>query len=247
MKRKYSGNDRQTFGEKPAAEGMKGFFVTSVRRRERSSFIESCNLINSQIMDVEEKVETKDIEKQVEEEIKQQRKKALVPLETDMDCVVLMELASEHCPVELAKTIFSKVTDPSSKKTRFTLRLVPFQNMCLAKKENIVAAVEKLSEQYHSDPQEFAIHIKIRQCGKLERAEVIESVASVFINKGHTVDLSAPKLSVVIEVVRNMAAVCIIPNGLYMHMRRMNLPEIYQHGPLKELVSTKPSKEAEKE
>eukprot|EP00750_Incisomonas_marina_P002389 INCI12262.1.p2 GENE.INCI12262.1~~INCI12262.1.p2 ORF type:complete len:317 (-),score=77.20 INCI12262.1:1248-2198(-) len=133
--------------------------------------------------------------------------------------------ATNSAPLSAAGTLVSQLVQEIQRdvhaqkqsKSRHCERMVPLQTICTAKIDDVVAASASLFESFMNARPElkktgikFAIRIKVRHNDKLKRKEVIDRVAKLF-EAPHSVDLSNPEALFVVECVRSVCGLSIVP------------------------------------
>lgn len=118
-----------------------------------------------------------------------------MPIELDCECVLFFRTKPPIDPVELVKKICKDIKETKIKKTRYAQRLTPVSLTTTANLDNLkILAPKVLGSQFHAGeeqkPFKFAIRPTIRNHNKLDRDEIIRSVAeAVGHDYGHSVDL----------------------------------------------------------
>jgi tRNA acetyltransferase TAN1 len=67
----------------------------------------------------------------------------------------------------------------------------------------------------------FAVEFEHRSCNTLKRNEVVEAFAKAVPSPPHKVDLGAPKKTILVQLVRNVAGVAVVED--YKELLRMNV------------------------
>ncbi|KNE54537.1 hypothetical protein AMAG_00507 [Allomyces macrogynus ATCC 38327] len=160
------------------------------------------------------------------------------------DCLLFLQLtpaalATAVDPVRVIENMFEELVggdgERKAPRTRFAHRIIPFQATCKADEDEIAKTVADLVEK--NPPSEskegkasFALNVKIRNNPRVDRDRLIAKLAKPLVDAGHAVNLTQPEMSVVIEVIRGVAGVCIVHGGRYVRLRRFNLHEVYAKG-----------------
>ncbi|KAJ3367008.1 hypothetical protein GGF32_000069 [Allomyces javanicus] len=160
------------------------------------------------------------------------------------DCLLFLQLtpaalATAVDPVRVVENMFEELVggdgERKAPRTRFAHRIIPFQATCKADEEEIAKTVAGLVEK--NPPSEgkegktsFALNVKIRNNPRVDRDRLIAKLAQPLVDAGHAVNLTQPEMSVVIEVIRGVAGVCVVHGGRYVRLRRFNLHEVYAKG-----------------
>ncbi|KAJ2356193.1 hypothetical protein IWW50_001016 [Coemansia erecta] len=243
--------------------GMKGFFVTCVRGREKKSAGETIDLLEEyaaklypnleeEIAAEKESAEDKPeaeaaegggIEDEIARELAEMKASPKIKmfryLPSTIDCILYIKCHRRIDPEELVQFMFADLNATKQRKTRFTGRLIPAKVTTTSKLDAIVKAAALVTKDLLADdaePTTFALVVNIRYCDDLKRDDVIPAVAAPLDAK-HTVDLKNARYTVVIEVFKSMATVGLVEN--YNALRRLNLQTLFD-----EPVAKKASEEA---
>ncbi|CAG2061211.1 unnamed protein product [Timema podura] len=132
-------------------------------------------------------------------------------------------------PLLLVTKIMEDVYQTKKQKARFIQRLLPVEATCKAHIEDVRAAFEPLLDKYFTkEVKTFSIIFEKRNSHALDRNKVIEVLAEMVAlkNIGNQADLKQPQLAVLVEVVRNMCLLSVLPN--YYMYKKYNLFELSQ-------------------
>ncbi|KNE56185.1 hypothetical protein AMAG_02019 [Allomyces macrogynus ATCC 38327] len=159
------------------------------------------------------------------------------------DCLLFLQLtpaalASAVDPVRVVENMFEELVggdgERKAPRTRFAHRIIPFQATCKADEDEIAKTVADLVKNPPNESKEdkasFALNVKIRNNPRVDRDRLIAKLAQPLVDTGHAVNLTQPEMSVVIEVIRGVAGVCVVHGGRYVRLRRFNLHEVYAKG-----------------
>lgn len=127
-------------------------------------------------------------------------------------------------PVELSEKIMTDVQRTKQQQCRFLIRLVPVEVTCKAYVKDIEKAIEPLLERYFkSQPRTFGIVFNHRNNSSVCREEVIEVVAKKVaeIRSDHKVNLKEAEMSIIIEVIRGIALLAVVPD--FIKYKKYNL------------------------
>uniref|UniRef100_A0A182MV65 THUMP domain-containing protein n=1 Tax=Anopheles culicifacies TaxID=139723 RepID=A0A182MV65_9DIPT len=130
-------------------------------------------------------------------------------------------------PNELAYKLMKDLSDTKQHKSRFILRMLPIQAVCRANLKDIIDVVGKLSDQYFlKEPKTFAILFNRRLNNDLSRDDVIRELADLIAakNSGNKANLKSPDLAVIVEVIKGLCCIGILPE--YYQLRKYNLVEL---------------------
>nr|CAD7266044.1 unnamed protein product [Timema shepardi] len=132
-------------------------------------------------------------------------------------------------PLLLVTKIMEDVYQTKKQKARFMQRLLPVEATCKAHIEDVRAAFEPLLEKYFAkEGKTFSIIFEKRNSHALDRTKVIEDLAEMVTlkNTANRADLKQPQLAILVEVVRNMCLLSVLPN--YYMYKKYNLFELSQ-------------------
>ncbi|KAK3908418.1 THUMP domain-containing protein 1 [Frankliniella fusca] len=130
-------------------------------------------------------------------------------------------------PVLLVETILKDIEAKSKQRTRFLMRLLPIEVTCKAWPDDIKVASGKLLDKYFKgEPKTFCVVFKRRNNSNVVREELIQDLASDIKarNPLHRADMKQPELTVIVEVIRNVCCMAVVPK--YFHYRKYNLLEV---------------------
>lgn len=131
-------------------------------------------------------------------------------------------------PVGLATKIVRDLVETKIQKTRFMLRLLPVESVCRANVEDIKNAAGKLFDKYFlkSAPTTYSIAVNKRYNNNIDRMGIIHELADIiaFKNAAHKVDLGHPKVTVVVEVIKGLCCLSVVPD--YLELKKYNLAEL---------------------
>lgn len=131
-------------------------------------------------------------------------------------------------PVELGVKIVRDIAETKSQKTRILLRFIPIEVVCKATIEDIKNAAGKLFDKYflNTEAKTFSIVVNKRYNNSVERMKIIHELADIvaFKNSLHKVDLTAPEVSVVVEIIKGLCCLTVLPE--YNELRKYNLFEL---------------------
>ena len=107
---------------------------------------------------------------------------------------------------------------------RFAHRVLPVESICFASVDDIVKAAAPLVAPAFplSPPLKFAVQLELRSCDglKLDRKSVVDALAAL-VPAPHTVDLSNPDRVIMVQVIKNAAALAILSD--YYELCKYNL------------------------
>ncbi|RZF39564.1 hypothetical protein LSTR_LSTR001085 [Laodelphax striatellus] len=251
MSNKYRGKRKHNFYSNESRKkfkycldtGLQGFLCTC-NNREKDCVREAYNILNDygdklfgeeNIEDksnLEHKEKDTEIEDELEREVKSLQKstnsgeRRFQVVESGANCCVFIK-AKIPDPVKLAATIMEDVQSTKTQKTRYLIRLLPVEVTCKAYLDSIKKAADSLFDKYfRCEPTTFAIVYNKRNNDNLLRDEVIKSLALIVEDKNilHKVDLRQARLTVVIEVIKSICCLSVVPD--YFKYCKYNLMQL---------------------
>uniref|UniRef100_A0A1B0GP11 Uncharacterized protein n=1 Tax=Phlebotomus papatasi TaxID=29031 RepID=A0A1B0GP11_PHLPP len=233
--------------------GLKGFLATC-NFREKDCVRECYNILNQYSEDpddntqapqasqehkpeeekanVSEEDEEEDISKALEKDVatekqKNQRKSyKFSVVDTGVNNCVFISTSLED-PVGLGVKIVRDIAETKLQKSRFLLRLIPIEAVCRANVKEISDAVGALCDKYLlNQPKSFSIIFNKRYNNAISRDDTIKELADIVTSKnpGNRVNLSEPEVSVIVEVIKGLCCVSILPD--YLKLKKYNLVEL---------------------
>ncbi|XP_052894601.1 THUMP domain-containing protein 1 homolog [Anopheles moucheti] len=142
-----------------------------------------------------------------------------------MNCLFIQTSLPD--PNELTSKLMKDLNDTKQHKSRFILRMLPIQAVCRANLKDIIDVVGKLSDRYFlKEPKTFAILFNRRLNNDLSRDDVIRELAELIAakNAGNKANLKNPDLAVIVEVIKGLCCIGILPE--YYQLRKYNLVEL---------------------
>lgn len=175
--------------------------------------------------------EEEDISTQLENELKtmktKRNKSQFQQVETKTPNCIFIKTTIEN-PLELAEKIMRNIFETKKRKTRNLLRLIPIEIVCRADLTDITNSAGKLFDKYflNVSPKTFAIVVNKRYNNSIDRMKIIKELADIvtFKNIQHKVDLKNAELTVVVEVIKGLCCLAILPD--YNKLRKFNLAEL---------------------
>ncbi|XP_053664131.1 THUMP domain-containing protein 1 homolog [Anopheles marshallii] len=168
-----------------------------------------------------------------------------------MNCLFIQTSLPD--PNELTSKIMKDLNDTKQHKSRFILRMLPIQAVCRANLKDIIDVVGKLSDRHFlKEPKTFAILFNRRLNNDLSRDDVIRELAELITakNAGNKANLKNPDLAVIVEVIKGLCCIGILPE--YYQLRKYNLVELVvsqdpKKAPASEEVAVAKANELEEE
>eukprot|EP00850_Spirogloea_muscicola_P021684 SM000258S09100 [mRNA] locus=s258:80600:84649:+ [translate_table: standard] len=117
-------------------------------------------------------------------------------------------------PSELAEAVARHTAETRVSKTRYSMRLMPAEATCYASPAEIAQAARPIIARHFptgdSDKQQkFAVVYEARANDDVDRMAIIKEVASV-VPKPHSVDLSNPDKTILIQVVKTSCIIGVV-------------------------------------
>uniref|UniRef100_A0A2M4CIS3 THUMP domain-containing protein n=1 Tax=Anopheles darlingi TaxID=43151 RepID=A0A2M4CIS3_ANODA len=135
-------------------------------------------------------------------------------------------------PTALAHKVLQDLSTTRKAKSRFILRMVPIEAVCRANLKDIIDTVGSLSDRHFlKEPKTYAIIYNHRLNNELPRDDVIRELADLISSKnaGNKANLKNPELAVIVEVIKGLCCIGIVPE--YYTLRKYNLAEIVAQQP----------------
>lgn len=100
---------------------------------------------------------------------------------------------------------------------RFITRMIPIQATCFASSAEIKATVEELLQKFffpNKNYKSFAVSIQKRICNNVKKPEIIDMIAGRILDsdKKYKVSLDNPDATIVVEVVRTLCGIAVVPS-----------------------------------
>lgn len=229
-KQKYNyfkkGQKRVKYSLEPNLKG----FLCSCNNREKECVKESYNILNryaDTLFGSEDAKEPPTVDEDIEDELvneldnlksqsNEPKSRRFQVVESGAKNFLFIRTTLED-PIKLAETIVSDIAENKQQLTRFLIRLVPIEVTCKAYIKDIENSIEPLlTKHFKEKSQSFSIVFNHRNNNSLSKDEVIKVVADKVsaIRADHKVNLKEAEVSIVIEVIRNMALIGVVPNFL---------------------------------
>lgn len=132
-------------------------------------------------------------------------------------------------PVEIVTTLMESIIESKQQKARYLLRLIPIETTCKANMDEINKAMSTLIDKHFSgDTKTFAINFNHRNNHQINRDDVIKEIAKAITakNSQHKVDLKNAELTVVVEIIRGICLLSVIP--YYVKYKKYNLLQLFE-------------------
>lgn len=149
-------------------------------------------------------------------------------VDTDIANLVFVRTTTLRNPVELGAHIVSDVATTRKSISRFLLRFIPIEIVCKATLEDIKSAAGKLFDVHflNCPPKTFSIVVNRRYNNSIQRDDIIQELASLvaFKNVQHKVDLKNAECSVIVEILKGICCLSVLPN--YLKWKKYNISEL---------------------
>lgn len=162
---------------------------------------------------------TLSIEDMIQQEIRQHTTaNTFRVVNSEMPGIVIACLMEQSSPIDVVavlQNLFDDIKQSGVRRSRFLIRLSPLTMTSYADLENFERIARPMIEQYFAedkpDVTSWAVSLQRHSTG-LPRDETVKFLAGVVPPK-YKVDLKKPQVTVVVEGVKNMAGISIVPNG----------------------------------
>ncbi|KJA14525.1 hypothetical protein HYPSUDRAFT_150271, partial [Hypholoma sublateritium FD-334 SS-4] len=242
-KKKYRSDGTPIWGKRHV-EGP-GVWVSCVKGKEKQAVGEVYELFESIALDIwpVDSVEGKDtdgededtglsLEEQVAKELsdmkRPRRGNPQQPnCQTNTPCVIFISCKAPVDPVELVVKYIKSVEGTGVSRTRYIQRLVPVSGTCVANPSEIQPLCDKIFKDFfekHPDTKfTYKIELRVRNHNTIPRPMLIQTIAQS-VPDGHTVDLSNPKIFILVEVFKSICGISIVED--YYRLQKFNVAEI---------------------
>lgn len=214
--------------------GSKGFLITCRRGRERNCkdelrqlFEEWAETHSSAAAEEDENEEFENVEEELESELAKlkntKREKMFSFIDTGVDCIVFSKIKPSIDPVFFLHSLLSEMQSKGLKKTRYTSRILPVQDTCLGKLDDILEMSKRLIESFcasQNDSITYSIVSSVRNNQAVKKNDIISQVASL-VPAHHKVNLTAPDHCIIIEVVNLVCCISIVSD--YFKLKKYNV------------------------
>lgn len=194
---------------------------------------ENGNTSPSKADDIDDVTEPDDISTELQNEIdainSSNRKKLLrfQHVDTDIANLVFVKTTLRN-PVELGTHIVGDIAGTRKSISRFLLRFIPVEFVCKATLDDIKTTAGKLFDIHFLNcaPKTFSIIINRRYNNSIQRDEIIEELAGLvaYKNVHHKVDLKNAECSVIVEILKGICCLSVLPN--YLKWKKYNISEL---------------------
>jgi len=172
-----------------------------------------------------------DLEKQIAKElasIKRPRKEQIfASCQTNTPCVIFISCKAPVDPVELVLKHIENVTKTGVTRTRYTHRLTPVANTCVANAPEIRSLAQRVLKPFLAQNPDlnfrYKIEIKVRNHNTMPRQTIIDTIVSC-VPSGWIVNLENAEVFILVEVFKSVCGVGIVKD-YYAH-QKFNVMEI---------------------
>ncbi|XP_057663875.1 THUMP domain-containing protein 1 homolog [Diorhabda carinulata] len=213
---------------------LKGF-LCSCNNREKECVREAYNLLNkyAELLYSNNSKVLNNAELSIEDELQMEisglkSEKRFQQVESGAKNFLFIKTTLEN-PVELAQKIMADIKSSGANQTRFLIRLIPIEVTCKAYVKDISIAFKPLSQKYFKDePTTYSIVYNHRNNDNINRIELVQAVGAIVTetNSENKVDLKNANVSIIIEVIRGIALIGVIPD--FIKYKKYNLMSIVE-------------------
>ncbi|KAI9463245.1 hypothetical protein BJY52DRAFT_1210472 [Lactarius psammicola] len=179
----------------------------------------------------EEGAVTEDLEKQLSKElasIKRPRKEQIFAnCQTNTTCVIFISCKAPVDPVQLVLKYIDDVETTGVTRTRYTHRLTPVTNTCVANVPEIKSLAQRVLKpflaQHPGSDFRYKIELKVRNHNSIPRQTIIDTVVSC-VPSGWIVNLNDAEIFILVEVFKSVCGISVVKD-YYAH-QKFNVMEI---------------------
>ncbi|KAI0058656.1 hypothetical protein BV25DRAFT_1909099 [Artomyces pyxidatus] len=172
-----------------------------------------------------------DLEKQIARELASMKKprteRRFANCLTNTPCVVFISCRPPVNPVELVLKHIENVSDTGVTNTKYTQRLIPVVNTCVANVPEIKSLFQRVLKKFLAadvgDVYRYKIELRTRNHSTLSRQQIIDTIVEC-VPSGYTVDLEDAELFILVEVFKSVCGISIVKD-YYAH-QKFNVMEI---------------------
>ncbi|PFH48748.1 hypothetical protein AMATHDRAFT_149123 [Amanita thiersii Skay4041] len=158
---------------------------------------------------------------------KPKRGSRFVNCQTNTQCVVFISCKPPVDPVELVLQHVKNVKETGIARTRYTHRLVPVSDTCVANPPEIQSLCQRVFEPFFSkNPDKkytYKIELRVRNHTTMQRMDLIQTIA-LCVPQGHTVSLTEPDIFILVEVFKSTCGVSVVED--YYKLAKFNVVEL---------------------
>jgi len=172
-----------------------------------------------------------DLEKQIANELafikRPRREQRFANCQTNTPCVIFISCKAPVDPVQLVLKHIENVEGTGITHTRYTHRLTPVTNTCVANTSEIKSLAQRVLKSFLAQNPDtdcrYKIELRVRNHNTLSRQVLIDTAVSCVPN-GWTVDLEDAEVFILVEVFKSVCGIGIV-KGYYAH-QKFNVMEI---------------------
>jgi tRNA acetyltransferase TAN1 len=218
--------------------GMTGILVTCNREREAQCVKEMYDMLGQHFDDDGIDIDTagnegQELEDALQAEVKRltskKNKKFLsISLGKDVGCLAFIKTLNDSDTVSVVTKIISNSTQKCIKSTQ---RLIPLQAISYANIKDFSKIADKVIKEHavgrYAPSTTFAIVIESRMNSSMDKRVIVEMVGEMMGGStGYKVDLKKPDLVVMVQVLKNVCGISIIPGYYSDALQRMNVQSV---------------------
>ncbi|KAI0321774.1 hypothetical protein OF83DRAFT_188553 [Amylostereum chailletii] len=179
--------------------------------------------------DADEDGEEEDLEKQIAKELasmkRPRREQRFVNCQTNTPCVVFIACKLPVDPVQLVVKHIENVENTGVTHTRFTQRLTPVVNTCVANPPEIKSLFLRVLNASQPDAEvseptrkyRYKVELRTRNHNTHSRQTIIDAIVAC-VPEGWAVDLEDPEIFVLVEVFKSVCGISIV-RDYYEHQK----------------------------
>lgn len=240
-KRKPTGNYHNKAFKKhrkyDVGPNMAGFLCT-FNFQDKGCQREAYNILNKyadklygpEISPQEAKNEENDIEHDLESELNQLKAVSKAPFKRRFQVLesgaknILFVKSELPDTVKIASEVVKEIYETQQQQSRHLIRLIPIEVTTSININDIKAAVLPFIERHFKEsPQKFSVICNVRNNGKIVKMDIIKEVADLVSQQrdDHSVNLKQADVTIVIEIIKSVAMLAVIPE--YLKYKKFNL------------------------
>lgn len=172
-----------------------------------------------------------DVEAQIASEVSAIKRPRTEPrfvnCQTNTPCVLFISCKPPVNPVELVMKHMKNVEDTGIARTRYTHRMIPVSDSCVANLPEIQALCHSIFKPFFSRHPgrkfTYKIELRVRNHTTIPRPMLIQHIAQC-VPECHSVDLENPDIFILVEIFKSVCGVSIVRD--YYRLQKFNVMEI---------------------
>ncbi|KAH9972075.1 hypothetical protein BGW80DRAFT_393477 [Lactifluus volemus] len=172
-----------------------------------------------------------DLEKRIATELasitRPRKEQRFANCQTNTPCVIFISCKAPIDPVALVLKHIENVTNTGVTRTRYTHRLTPVANTCVANAVEITSLARRVLKPFIAGNPDsefrYKVELKVRNHNTLPRQTIIDAIVSC-VPSGWIVDLQDAEVFILVEVFKSVCGIGIVKN-YYTHLK-FNVMEI---------------------